>query len=212
MPRASGSITEVLADLASALRDLRVRWYVFGAQALVLRGYPRATADLDVTVLLGAMPTSRLVTALGKRGFSPSFGDRAFVAATRVLPVIHRATGFPVDIVLGGPGLEELFASAAKKVKIGRLQVPVPTATHLVVMKVLAGRPKDIEDAVALLTTQANRIDAEELDELTKAIAAALAENDILVHLREVRGRALRLRPAQGRATRGRMRRPRGRT
>jgi hypothetical protein len=145
MPRASGSITEVLADLASAFRDLRVRWYVFGVQALVLRGYPRATADLDVTVLLGAMPTSRLVTALGKRGFSPSFGDGAFVAATRVLPVIHRATGFPVDIVLGGPGLEELFASAAKKVKVGRLQVPVPTATHLVVMRVLAGRPKDID-------------------------------------------------------------------
>jgi hypothetical protein len=211
MPRASDSITEVLADLARTFRGLRIRWYVFGAQALVLRGYPRATADLDVTVLLGALPTSRLVTALRKRGFSPAFRDRAFVAATRVLPVIHRATRFPVDIVLGGPGLEELFASAAENVRIGRLQVPVPTGTHLVVMKVLAGRPKDIEDAVALLATQASRIDAEELDELTKALAAALAEDDILVHLREARRRAFRLPAGQKRAPRSRTRQRRGR-
>ena len=194
MPRASGSIAEVLADLAKALRSVRAPWYVFGAQALILRGYPRATADLDVTVLLGAMPTSRLVTALGKRGFSSSFADTAFVAATRVLPVIHRATGFPVDIVLGGPGLEERFASAAERVRVGRLQVPVATATHLVVMKVLAGRPKDIEDAAALLAIQAGQIDAAELDELTKALAVALAEDDVLVHLREARSRASRLR------------------
>ena len=212
MPRASGSVAEVLADLARALRGLQVRWYVFGAQALVLRGYPRATADLDVTVLLGAMPTSRLVAALRKRGFSPSVRDSAFVAATRVLPVIHKPTGFPVDIVLGGPGLEELFASAAEKVRIGRLQIPVPTATHLVVMKVLAGRPKDIEDAVALLATQASRIDAEELDELTKALAAALAEDDILVHLREARRRASRLLAGQERTPRSRARQRRGGT
>jgi predicted RNA-binding Zn ribbon-like protein len=128
-----------------------------------------------------------------------------------VLPVIHRATGFPVDIVLGGPGLEELFASAAENVRIGRLQVPVPTGTHLVVMKVLAGRPKDIEDAVALLATQASRIDAEELDELTKALAAALAEDDILVHLREARRRAFRLPAGQKRAPRSRTRQRRGR-
>jgi hypothetical protein len=167
---------------------------VFGAQALVLRGYPRATADLDVTVLLGAMPTSRLVTALGKRGFSPSFRDTAFVATTRVLPVVHRATGFPVDIVLGGPGLEERFALTAERVRVGRLQVPVATATHLVVMKVLAGRPKDIEDAAALLAMQASQINAAELDELTKALAAALGEDDVLAHLREARRRASRLR------------------
>jgi hypothetical protein len=45
-----GSVAEVLGDLSKALRDLRIAWYVFGAQALVLRGFPRATAGLDVTV------------------------------------------------------------------------------------------------------------------------------------------------------------------
>jgi hypothetical protein len=144
MPRTPDSVAEVLGDLSKALRDLRIDWYVFGAQALVLRGFPRATADLDVTVLLGATPTSRLVAVLGRRGFKPGLGDAAFVAATRVLPVIHKSTGFPVDIVLGGPGLEERFASAAERMKVGRLLVPVAATTHLVVMKVLSSLPYGI--------------------------------------------------------------------
>ena len=194
MPRAQGSVAEVLGDLSQALRELRIAWYVFGAQALVLRGFPRATADLDVTVLLGATPTVRLVAALARQGFKPTFVDAAFLATTRVLPVVHKATGFPVDIVLGGPGLEELFASAAEKVKVGRRLVPVATATHLVVMKVLAGRPKDIEDAAVLLAVRGRQIHAKELETLTKELAAALAEDDILVHLQEARRRAGRLR------------------
>ena len=197
MPRTPGSVAEVLGDLSKALRDLRIPWYVFGAQALVLRGFPRATADLDVTVLLGATPTSRLVTALGRRGFKPGFVDAGFIAATRVLPVVHKSTGFPVDIVLGGPGLEELFASASEKLRVGRLLVPVATATHLVVMKVLAGRPKDIEDAAALLAVQADQIDVKELNALTKDLSAALAEDDVLVNLREATRRASRLRRRQ---------------
>jgi hypothetical protein len=105
---------------------------VFGAQALVLRGLPRATADIDVTVLLGSLATERLLRALKRHGFTPTIEDATFVATTRVLPLAHRHTGMPVDVVLGGPGIEEQFATAAEKVKVGRTSVPVATATRLV--------------------------------------------------------------------------------
>jgi hypothetical protein len=35
--------------------------------------------------------------------------------------------------------------------RVGRRSIPVATPTHLLVMKVLAGRPKDLEDVAALL-------------------------------------------------------------
>ncbi len=47
MPSAAAS---TLADLASVLEDLGLRWYLFGAQAAIHYGNPRATADVDVTV------------------------------------------------------------------------------------------------------------------------------------------------------------------
>lgn len=46
----------------------------------------------------------------------------------------------------------------------------------------------------ALLTVQAWQIRAAELHNLTRDLAAALAEDDILVHLREARRRAAHLR------------------
>lgn len=171
-----------------------MRWYLFGAQALVLRGFARATADVDVTVLPGPLPTERLVAAFRRHGFLPTLEDATFVATTRVIPVVHRRTGLMVDVVLGGPGLEERFASAAERVRVGRTSVPVASATHLVVMKVLAGRPKDLDDAAALLALPGSQVDSAEIDELTKSLSQALADDGVLVNLREARRRCARLR------------------
>lgn len=204
MRQVNGSIAEVLRDLSRALRALRVPWYVFGAQALVLHGCPRATADLDVTVLLGALPTQRLADALAKAGFAIRIDDESFVASTRVLPVVHRTTMLPVDIVLGGPGLEQRFANAAEVVALGRLKVPVCTCTHLVLMKILASRPKDLEDAATLLVTQKAAIDMRELRELAKQLASALAEDDVLGHLAEASKRAQLLAKAVGKSPKSR--------
>jgi hypothetical protein len=193
MPRAVSSVVRVLEDLARVFQGLSVQWYLFGAQALVLRGCPRATADVDVTVLLGAVTTARLVTVLERAGFSLRIPDEGFVEATQVLPVVHNRTAMPVDIVLGMAGLEELFAASAQPQRIGRTNVPVPTSTHLVLMKVIAGRPKDLEDAARLLAARHNDIDASELDDLARAMVSALAEDSILVQLADARKRALRL-------------------
>jgi len=198
MAQALGSVPEVLSDLAKALRGLHVRWYVFGAQALVLRGFPRATADVDITVLLGTIPTQGLLAALARRGLFPTIEDTTFVTTTRVIPVVHRGTGLLVVVVLGGPGIEERFAAAAETVRVGRIAVPVATATHLVVMKVLAGRPKDLDDAAILLAMQAAQVNSAEIDKLSKALSRALADDGILDNLREARRRSARLRRRRG--------------
>ena len=44
---------ELLAALAPPLHQLGVGWYLFGAQAAMLHGAERLTADVDVTVHLG---------------------------------------------------------------------------------------------------------------------------------------------------------------
>jgi predicted nucleotidyltransferase len=53
--------------------------------------------------------------------------------------------------VLAGPGLEEQFLARAVLVDIGGVRVPVMSPEDLVVTKILAGRPKDIEDVRGIL-------------------------------------------------------------
>jgi hypothetical protein len=51
-------VAELLGDLAAVLRRLRLRWYVFGAQAAIAYGAVRVTGDVDVTVDLGSLATA----------------------------------------------------------------------------------------------------------------------------------------------------------
>jgi len=69
------------ADLAERLG---LRWYVFGAQAVNLHGFPRATADLDLTIDLDQLAPRVLIRELEKAGFSARFADEEFITATRV--------------------------------------------------------------------------------------------------------------------------------
>ncbi|MCA9574114.1 MAG: DUF6036 family nucleotidyltransferase [Polyangiales bacterium] len=186
----SSDAERVLADLIGVLRPLGVRWYLFGAQAALLRGSRRLTADVDVTVFLGRTGQTQLLSALESGGFQLRVPDADdFAARTRVLPVTHRATHMPVDVVLGGPGIEEHFLSRVDVLLLGEVEVPTPCAEDLVVMKLLAGRGQDLEDAKALVKTGA---DLGEIRSMIEAIAEGLGEDDVLASFDELRRRLSR--------------------
>jgi hypothetical protein len=175
-------VADALADFARAVRGLPVTWYVFGAQGAILRGVARLTADVDVTVLLGPVTPDDFVDALHRGGVALRVPrDDAFVAATRVFPLVHVRTGLPVDVVLGGPGLEEDFAGRAEMVDIGGVEVPVATATDLVIMKMIAGRPKDFADVASLLAIDPAIVDIEGARATLAVVDDALGEERNLV-------------------------------
>lgn len=172
---------EVYRALDEAFRELGVAWYVFGGQAAILHGAHRFTEDLDVTVLPADIETRELVRVVTRLGFSLRVADTdAFVAQTRVLPILHDVTKIPVDVVLGGPGLEQLFAERAKLLDVGGLIVPVAAAEDLIAMKILAGRPKDLDDAVAILTAQGAKLDLEQVKGTIRTVEQALDQSDLM--------------------------------
>lgn len=146
-------VSKALADLARAFEGLGVRWYVFGAQAVVAAGVPRLTADIDVTVAVPDGGPGALMAALEREGLRlRDIGDVAtFIAETRVIPVVHVASDVPVDVVLAGPGLEEEMLGRARMRKIGTARIPFVDLADLIALKILAGRDKDLEDVRALL-------------------------------------------------------------
>ena len=194
MPSPQSVPADLFAALAGALSRLHARWYVFGAQAVVLWGRPRLTADIDVTVRMDPEEPERLVRALEARGFSLRIGNTPeFVRRTRVLPFVHATSGMPMDVVLAGPGLEELFLSRAVPVTIGSLVVPVISPEDLVATKILAGRPKDIEDVRGILRERLSTLDLESIRSTLALLEEALGQSD----LRPILERELALRRDQ---------------
>ncbi|MCL4814952.1 MAG: nucleotidyltransferase [Vicinamibacteraceae bacterium] len=171
---------ELLADLAEALDEAGVEWYLFGAQAAALYGVARLTADVDVTVRLQAsQPTEMLAGVLERHGFVRRFSDPQFMERTRVAPFVHSATTLPVDIVLAGPGLEEQFLRRAAMHEIEGVRIPLASAEDLVVMKVLAGRPKDLDDVFAIATNRAGSLDVGYIQGTLRELEQALGQSDL---------------------------------
>jgi hypothetical protein len=186
---------ELLTDLAAALSELDVDWYLFGAQAASLYGSPRVTADVDVTIRLGRLDVASLVQALTVAGFEPRVDDDDFIARTRVVPIVHRATGIPADLVIAGPGLEDLFFERAGTVDFLGLDVPVAAAEDIVVMKLLAGRPKDIEDVEGILAARADRMDIALVRDTISMLEQALDQRDLSPAFEQALARS---RPGRG--------------
>lgn len=187
--------TDLLRALAAALGPLRTRWYVFGAQAVVVWGRPRMTADVDVTVELRDAAVGALVRELEGAGFQLRVApDAGFLEASRVLPFFHATSGFALDVVLAGPGLEEAFLDRAIDVDLGGVVVPVIAPEDLVVTKVLAGRPKDIEDVRGVLLERLPDLDVAAIRGTLILVERALGQSDLTPVFEAELERAQRIR------------------
>jgi hypothetical protein len=182
---------ELLAALSAAFLELRAQWYLFGAQAAMVWGRPRLTADIDVTVRQEPEDPERLVRTLEARGFALRVSDAGdFVRRTRVFPFLHVASGMPLDIVLAGPGLEDLFLSRARPITMAGVVVPVISPEDLIATKILAGRPKDMEDVRGILRERLPDLDIELVRSTLGLLEDALAQRDLLPAFeRELAGR-----------------------
>lgn len=169
-----------LLKALSAILDRWGRWYLFGAQAVVAHGVPRFSADVDVTLALAPDAPERFVRDMESGGFMLRVDDPEFVRQTRVLPFVHAATGVPLDVVLAGSGLEDEFLGRAKTTDIGGIDVPLIDVADLVIAKILAGRPKDIDDARGLWRLRGSSVDRRRVMRLLRLLEEALGQSDLV--------------------------------
>ena len=171
----------LLRALAPVLRRYGDRWYLFGAQAAIIWGRPRLTGDVDVTAFLEPEAPEAFVADMRAAGFTLRVTDaKGFVERTRVLPFLHGETRLALDVVLGGPGPEEEFVRGTKVVDIEGTSVPVLAPEELVVTKILAGRPKDVEDVRGILQAQGRSFDAARTRRLLRMLEEALDQSDLV--------------------------------
>jgi hypothetical protein len=170
---------ELLAALAPVVARWG-RWYLFGAQAVIVYGVPRLSADVDVTLALEPDTPERFAREMQAAGFALRVADPGFVRRTRVMPFVHAATAMPLDIVLAGSGLEDEFLDRAVMTDIGATTVPVIDRADLLIAKLLAGRPKDMEDARALWHLHGGDLDATRIRGTLGLLEEALSQSDLV--------------------------------
>ncbi len=157
----TGEIEWLLTQLAEA----GVRYLVVGGVAVVLQGYLRTTADLDLVVDLEPRNLGIAVAALERLGFRPRppVALRAFADAEertrwldeknlQVFSLWHpEKPGFELDIFVKLPFVFDEAYARASVARLGNSDITVASIDDLIAMKRDAGRPRDLEDIHALL-------------------------------------------------------------
>jgi predicted nucleotidyltransferase len=143
---------ELIEKVAIVLGDKGIPYMIIGGQAVILYGEPRLTRDVDVTLGIG---TERLPEVLGvaeKIGLRPLPENPAsFTEETMVLPTVDDSTGVRVDFIFSYTPYEQEAIKRANKISFGEVFVSFASPEDVIVHKIFAGRPRDIEDVRSII-------------------------------------------------------------
>jgi len=168
---------DALKALGQALGEIEAPSMIIGGVAVIALGVPRLTVDIDATVAAVALDLEGLADTLGRHGIHARIPDAlAFARAHQAFLCVHESSGTPVDISLAWLPFEDDALRSRQTCDYAGVLIHVPRAEDLVIYKLIAARPRDIEDAEGLLVLHAGAIDLARVREVVRQFAAALDE------------------------------------
>lgn len=143
-------LQQLLEKIALALDSRNIPYMVIGGQAVLLYGEPRLTRDIDLTLGVGLERWKEIDELARSLGWEPK-ANREFTEKTMVLPCVDRESGIRLDLIFSHSPFERQAMERVRRVAVGRAQVRFASAEDLIVHKVVAGRPRDLEDVKNIL-------------------------------------------------------------
>ena len=133
-----------------------------GALALAYYAEPRATVDIDLNVFVGAERFSVVATPLVELGVAADDPEvEALVRHDGQARVMWDST--PIDLFFSYDAFHDAAREARRQVPFGEGTIPILSAEHLVVCKVIFNRPRDWVDVEAMVEAQSEVDPAEVL-------------------------------------------------
>ena len=143
---------KLLEKLALSLEKNGIAYMIIGGQAVLLYGEPRLTKDIDVTIDMKPDDVSDITNVVNDLGYEMLVDSpETFVSKTSVLPCLEPITGIRIDFIFSFSAYEKQALKRVKRVHIGKAQVCFASVEDMVIHKIVAGRPRDIEDVKIMM-------------------------------------------------------------
>lgn len=163
---------------------------IIGGLAVVIRGYDRFTQDIDAVLWSADDVLPELIASFVSHGFSLRSADgERFARQNRVL-LLNSPQGRGVDLSLGALPFEfELIDRATQESIQSDARYPVASVEDLIIMKLIAGRDRDLDDVMRLTEIYPD-IDRARIRKLVSEFAEILENPGTIDNLKRLVGGA----------------------
>ena len=148
----------ILEAVSRVLESIGAPYALIGGRAVGARGYPRMTLDFDFLTSDARILQRETWKDLEEGGASvdPRKGD--FDDPLAGVVHIAFANGGEADVVLAKWKWQSEILERSEPLDVGGVVVPVPITSDLILLKLAAGGPIDLQDVVALLAMDRERL------------------------------------------------------
>jgi Nucleotidyl transferase AbiEii toxin, Type IV TA system len=182
-------LEDSLRSMVSCFNSLGIPYVVMGGLAVRIHALPRPTNDVDFTILLARERLVSWFAAAEQIGFTvPETYKNGWVDQVAGMPIVKLRTyleeglGVDIDVFLAESDFQKSLIERRLLVEVDSHSMYVVTPEDLLLLKLIANRPRDLVDIQDLLFTQ-GRLDetylrywAEAL-EVTDRLEKVLAES-----------------------------------
>jgi predicted nucleotidyltransferase len=142
----------LISRIARELESAGLPYMIIGGQAVLFHGTVRMTKDIDITLGVDTGSLDLVVQAVKSIGVEIIPEDfSAFVERTYVLPAMEKQSGLRVDFIFSFTPYERQAITRATPAFLGGTKVMFAAVEDVIIHKVFAGRPRDLEDVRSLL-------------------------------------------------------------
>lgn len=155
---------QILAKLGRTLDSAGIPYMIIGGQAVLIHGRLRVTEDVDLTLGVDSSAAARVIGVLREIGLRPLVDKpEEFVAKTYILPAFADEEKVRVDFAFSFSPYEQAAIERALVREETGYPVKFVTAEDLIIHKLFAGRPRDLEDIRGVLARKQGQVDREYL-------------------------------------------------
>jgi predicted nucleotidyltransferase len=182
---------EALQEIVDLLDALRIKYAIMGGIAVRVHGISRPTQDLDFLI---ALPTDRLdqfFDSIEELGYSvPESYRRGWVDRVAGMPLVKFRRyladhGLDIDVFLVDSPIQEEMIKRAQVAEFDNLRARVVSPEDLIILKLMAGRHRDLGDVTDILFMQ-GRLDEQYLRHWAKELGVADKLEQVLTESREI--------------------------
>jgi hypothetical protein len=178
---------ESLERLGALFATHRLKAALIGGLAASVRGRVRVTEDIDIVVDCDIEKAIELLASLDTSVFRPFVDDAdSIVRQHYILPIQDCVNQIRIDLAVGASGFEKMVVDRA--VAVEGSTIPIASAEDLLLMKLMAHRPRDLSDIQGIVSSNRSSIDWDYCEEIASQLQETF-DFDLLDEIRKLKNR-----------------------